>query len=213
MMMNGRWAMIVAFPLLAFAGCQDARATAGDTTKIPVPTDKFRVAIPAHWHLALSVHTDQSKVDSYVPEGQSREHWTDMLSVIVYDRSIYTELNDLADALGTIYNRICAVPAIVAPPTMTKDNGSAASLQIARCGKGRDGHAHIAVQRVIAGSDGFYVVKRAWTLPPVADSNNVAVPNAEMKEATAEVNAFHLCDTAQHSTACPNEGAARPTTR
>ena len=163
-----RRAMIVAIPLLAVAG-QHARAATGNTAALPVPSDKFHVAIPAHWHVALSVHTDQAKVDLYVPEGQTRQHWTDMLSVLVYDKSVYTDLNDVANALATTYNNICAIPASVAQPKMTTDNGSPASLQIARCGKGRDGVAHIVVQKAVVGSGGFYIVKRAWTLPPVAD--------------------------------------------
>jgi hypothetical protein len=213
MNVNMRCATIVAFPLLAFTGCQDARAPIGDTPAPPVPSDKFLVAIPAHWHVALSTDTGQMKLVAYVPEGQSREHWTDMLSVIVYDRSVYTDLNDVANALGATYNNICTIPAIVAQPDMTNDNGSPASLQIARCGRGREGHAHIVVQKAIVGSDGFHIVKRAWTLPPVADSNSVAIPEAEMKAATAELNEVHLCDTAQHSAACPNAGEAQPTTR
>jgi hypothetical protein len=210
---NMRWAMIVVFPLLAFAACQDQRAPIGDTAQPPVPPDKFRVAIPAHWHVALSTNTGQMKVDSYVPEGQSREHWRDMLSVIVYDRSVYADLQDVAHGLAATYNRICTIPAIVAQPNMTDDNGHNASLQIARCGRGADGSAHIAIQKAIVGSDAFYIAKRAWTLPPVADSNDVAVPDAEMKEATAELNDVHLCDTAEHSTPCADAGLARPTTR
>ena len=213
MIVNLRRATIVVLPLLAFAGCQDKQASIDDTTALPALSDKFRVAIPAHWHVALSLNTGQMKMVAYVSEGQSREHWTDMLSVIVYDRSVYTDLPDVANALGATYNSICAIPAIVAQPAMTNDNGSPASLQIARCGRGRDGNAHIVVQKAIAGSDGFYIAKRAWTLPPVADSNNVSVPDAEMKAATAELNEVHLCGTAQHATACPSALEARPATR
>jgi len=213
MIVNMRWAMIVAFPLLAFAGCQERKAPIGDTTALPVPPDKFRVVIPAHWHVALSTNTGQMKVDSYVPEGQSREHWTDMLSVIQYDRSVYNDLSDVAHGLAATYDRICTMPAIVAQPQVTNDNGHPASLQIARCGRGADGSAHIAVQKAIMGSDAFYIAKRAWTLPPVADSNSVTVPDAEIKAATAELNDVHLCDTAQRSAACPDAGETRPTTR
>lgn len=213
MIENMRWALIVAFSLLACTGCQDKQAPIADTTAPPVAPDKFHVAIPAHWHTALSLNTGQMKIVAYVPEGQSREHWTDMLSVIVYDRSVYTDLSDVANALGSTYNSICTIPAIVAPPSMTNDNGSPASLQIARCGRGREGDAHIVVQKAIAGSDGFYIVKRAWALPPVADSNSVAVPDAEMKAAIVELNEVHLCDTAQHATACSSAAEARPTAR
>src|SRR5271170_4044842 len=208
-----RWALIVAFPLLACTGCQDKQAPIADTTAPPVAPDKFHVAIPAHWHTALSLNTGQMKIVAYVPEGQSREHWTDMLSVIEYDRSVYTDLSDVAHGLAATYDRICTIPAIVAPPDMTNDNGYPASLQIARCVRGADGSAHIAVQKAIVGSDAFHIAKRAWTLPPVADSNSVAVPDAEMKAATAELNEVHLCDTAQHSAACTDSGQARPTAR
>jgi hypothetical protein len=208
-----RPAMIVAISLLAVGGCQDARAQTGDTTAAPVPFDKFHVAKPARWHVALSLDTSQTKLIAYVPEGQSRQHWTDMLSVIVYDKSVYTDLNDIGNALAATYDNICSIPAMVAQPKMTNDNGSAASLQTARCGRDREGLAHIVIQKAIAGSDGFYIVKRAWTRPPVADSNNVAVPDAEMKAAAAELNAVHLCDTAQHSSACRNAVGSRPATR
>jgi hypothetical protein len=203
-------AMIVAFPLLAFAGCHDRQAPIADTTALPPPFDKFRVAIPAHWNVALSLDTGQMKLVSYVPDGQSKAHWTDMLSVIVYDKSNYADLNDVAHALAATYNNICAIPPVVAQPVMTSDNGSQASLQIARCGKDREGRAHMAIQKAIARSDGFYIVKRAWTLPPVEDSNSVAVPDAEMKAATAALNDVHLCDPQQHATACASATAARP---
>ena len=124
-----RPAMIVAISLLAVGGCQDARAQTGDTTAAPVPFDKFHVAKPARWHVALSLDTSQTKLIAYVPEGQSRQHWTDMLSVIVYDKSVYTDLNDIGNALAATYDNICSIPAMVAQPKMTNDNGSAASLQ------------------------------------------------------------------------------------
>jgi hypothetical protein len=212
MNVNMRYATIGALALLALTGCRDAPAPVVGATVPAVPADKFPVAIPAHWHVALATDTGKIKLVAYVPEGQSREHWTDMLSVIVYDRSLYNDLNDVANGLGATYHNICAIPAIVAPPDMTTDNGSPASLQIARCGKGREGQAHIVVQKAIAGSDAIYVVKRAWTLPPVADSNDVGVPEAEMKAATAELDEVHLCDTAQHAAACLSAGEVRPAT-
>jgi hypothetical protein len=174
--------------LLLTASCADNRhLRVGDI--IPTsPAEHLQATLPAHWVVAHTVKTLQLDALEMVPEGQSRAHWTDMLTIVWIDRAVYHNLTDQAAALVQTFQKRCAAPAVETGPDWMEDGAYHATMQTLRCARSPEGFGHVMMVKTIKGHDAYYQAQRAWRLP----ADDVTVPASAMDAATRLLDGINL---------------------
>jgi hypothetical protein len=184
-----------ALAFLVLTGCQNS-PPAPVPIKGPViptsPGEKLVYLVPVHWHSAHVVQSIQVDSIEYVPPGQTRQQWTDMVTAVWIQRPIYHTLAGASAAMRATITKRCAVPPVFSPLQYTIGQEYDATTETIRCGRTPENFAHIAIIKTIKSDNGYYQLQRAWRQPAAADSYTITVSDAEMKAAGAVLAAFHL---------------------
>jgi len=181
--------------LLCLSACQNDPPAATPLKGPVIPTfpgEQLTYLVPVHWHSAHIVQTIQVDSIEYVPPGQTRQQWTDMVTAVWIQRAIYHTLADASAAMRATVTRRCAVPPVFSDLQYSIGQDFDATTETIRCGKTPELFGHIAIIKTIKSDNGYYQLQRAWRLPAATDSRNIIVSDTEMKAAGAVLAAFHL---------------------
>jgi hypothetical protein len=165
--------------LLSIAAC-GAMFAAAPITLPTQPGIRLTYLVPAGWHSAHVVQSLQVVSIEYVPPGQSRSQWTDMVTAVWMQRAMYNKLGDVSATLHATLTKRCLAPPALGDPDYIIGAVYDAIIETIRCGRTPDGFAQIAVIKTIKSDGGFYQLQRAWRRPAVADSYALRVPEPEM---------------------------------
>jgi len=184
--------------LAVLVGCT-GRALNSDGSPVGPPVDTGSEAIhfvvPEGSRIGFQAYRPGIQIMEYVPENQSVEHWTDMLTVLIMARDTAPDIDAFFQRMTNTFHSGCTVEPIVEAPTRFLDGHYQAGIQTAICGKSKQfGTGTVVVYKMIQGAHGFYQVQRAWNFPPVARSLDIPLTKAMRDSAAGRLALVHLCD-------------------
>ncbi len=187
---------LLALATATLVGCQSLDAPERKPFRLPTPpTEKLVYLVPAGWHATHVVQTVQVDSIEYVPPGQDRDHWTDMVTAAWINRAIYHHLGDMSATLHDMLGHRCAVPPAFTDPTYITGDAYDATIETVRCGKNPEGFGYVAILKTIKTDAGYYQLQRAWRRPPVPDSHDLAVSNGDMTIAMKILDTLAIVET------------------
>ena len=134
------------------------------------------------------------QITEYVPEHESVERWTNMLTVLIMARSSAPDIDAFFARMSYTFQIACAVGAVVEPPVRFFDGAYPAGMQTATCGKSvQFGSGNATIYKMIQGEHGFYQVQRAWNFPPTDRSEDIKLTQKMRDSARARLDDVHLC--------------------
>jgi hypothetical protein len=157
--------------------------TAGPMTLPTSPGARLVYLVPAGWHSAHVVQSLQVMSIEYVPPGQTRAQWTDMVTAVWMQRAMYNKLGDVSATLHATLTKRCAVPPAYGDPDYIIGARYDATVETIRCGRTPDGFAQVAVIKTLKSDGGYYQLQRAWRRPSAVDSHALAVSQGDMAAA------------------------------
>ena len=188
-------------------GCT-GRILNADGSPVAPPVDTgsevIHFIVPEGSKKAFQANRPGFQIVEYVPETQSIEQWTDMLTVLIIERSTAPDIDAFLDRMTNTFHLGCAIESIVEAPVRFLDGQYPAGIQVAICGKSKKfGTANVVMYKMIQGSRGFYQVQRAWNFPAVVRSQDVPLTTAMRDGAMEQLAPVHLCDRQAPSQNCP----------
>ena len=159
----------------------------------PLKAENLLVAQPAGFKVGYQSNLDNSAISEWVPEGQSVDAWTQMLTVQVY-RGTKVEPATFLQGVGKKWSDAC--PGSSGKGIFTgQTNGYIVSMLVLRCPKNpTTGKPETTAFRVIKGNDALYSVQRAFRSEPA---------DAELDDVMHYLAKVSVCDTRAPEHPCP----------
>jgi hypothetical protein len=191
---------IALFLCILLLGCAGT-ARHGQESTYP---NTARIQVPDGWRVGSSSHNATMRVLEFVPQDQSVDSWTDMITIIVvYHRSAA----DLSDYLNNMREHLpqgCDVPSVLSEPIRLTDHGYEAATQTVACGKSRRfGKGEFMMQKVMMGENAIFDVQRAWRFAATQRSEDLPLSEAQRADGTAYLDTVWLCNMTVESPGCP----------
>jgi hypothetical protein len=167
--------------------------------------ERLIVRPPPGWHLAFTDDKPEVLLEEHVPDGQSVDNWTDMVTVITFRGFTREPLAFFANALAHSAVGGCEKrPSIGRPQEGAQEGGYPVMFQIVACPKTkRWGSAEVFMAKTIKGREATYQVQRAWRMPPRESVQELQLAKEELERASAYLATTYVCDTRVPSTPCP----------
>lgn len=148
---------------------------------------------PKYFKVGFQSNRDNRLMSEWVPENQTVEDWTEMITVQVF-RGASVEAAAFLQNVGARYMGAC--PGTTAKGIFTgTTNGYVVSMLVLKCPKNPNSEKpETTAFRVIKGSDALYSVQYAWRLVPT---------DQEMDGAMHVLGSVTVCDTRSPSHPCP----------
>jgi hypothetical protein len=159
-----------------------------------IENETLLFAPPKDFKVGFQSNHDRQLMTEWIPDGETVDEWTQMLTVQVY-RGSTIDAATFLKALGTRYSAAC--PGTTAQGIYTGDaNGYVVSMLLLRCPKNPGtGKPETTAFRVIRGQDALYSVQRAWRKVPSDEDVRVVM------QALGRVT---VCDTRTPVHPCPS---------
>ena len=160
----------------------------------PLKAESLLLAQPAGFKVGYQSNHADSAISEWIPEGQSVEAWTEMLTVQVY-RGAKVDAATFLQGVGKKWSGAC--PGSGGKGIFTgQTNGYAVSMLVLRCPKNlTTGKPETAAFRVIKGNDALYSVQRAFRSEPT---------DAELDDVMHYLAKVSVCDTRAPEHPCPS---------
>ena len=196
--------------LTCLFGCSgriiEANVGARQTSTAPLVDtgpELLHVIVPEGSKIGYQANRPGLQIREYVPERESVEHWTNMLTVLIMARSSAPDIGAFFDRMANTFQIGCAVAAIVEPPVRYSDGPYPAGTQTATCGRSvQFGTGSAVIYKMIQGEHGFYQVQRAWNFPPADRSEDIKLTQSMRDGAAARLSDVHLCDRQKPAQTC-----------
>jgi hypothetical protein len=156
--------------------------------------ENLLIAQPAGFKVGYQANKDDTAISEWVPEGQSVDAWTQMLTVQVY-RGAKVEAATFLQGVGKKWSDAC--PGSTGKGIFTgQTNGYVVSMLVLRCPKNlTTGKPETTAFRVIKGNDALYSVQRAFRSEP---------SDAELDDVMHYLAKVSVCDTRAPDHPCPS---------
>jgi hypothetical protein len=156
--------------------------------------ENLLVAQPEGFKVGYQANKDNSAISEWVPEGQSVDAWTQMLTVQVY-RGSKADPATFLQSIGKQWSDAC--PGSSGKGIFTgQTNGYVVSMLVLRCPKNlTTGKPETTAFRVIKGSDALYSVQRAFRSEP---------SDTELDDVMHYLAKVSVCDTRAPDHPCPS---------
>ncbi|MEQ8660102.1 MAG: hypothetical protein RLW62_04735 [Gammaproteobacteria bacterium] len=156
--------------------------------------EQLLFAKPEDWHEVFAEVEDNLSTNEYVPADQSAENWKEMVTVQV--------IFGMADANPDgVLSRIVrhledGCPGFSAQPIELGGTGDYPTLAVMlMCPKNPEsGHGDFILVRGIAGKESFYILQKAWRVPPFEPDSAPPVSLDERKFWLGYLAYLTVCD-------------------
>jgi len=172
----------------------------------PGAGEQLYVAPPQGWVMGFHDQQGNVEVTELVPQGQSVQDWTEMLTVQLItgkpERSPQEVLKDQVEELQKACDDIGA--GATAPQV---ENGYDTAIRAIACTKSKQwGKGELTLYKVIRGRERLYVIARAWRGAPF-DKEHLPVPPEKTQEWLRFMQQVSLCDSRDGQRPCPGQRA------
>ena len=149
---------------------------------------------PAEFKVGYHSEQGQQTLTEFVPQAQTVEDWTEMVTVQIY-HGMSVSSGGFLQNVGSRY--VAACPGTTSKGIMTgKTNGYAVSMLVLSCPNNPGtGKPETTAFRVIKGSDAVYSVQHAW---------RSAVSDIDMAKFMRDLGTATVCDARSGDHPCPN---------
>lgn len=172
--------------------------------------ERFFVALPQQWTEVARSRQQGAKVVAYVPQGQTAEAWTDMLSLQVYPEMTALPARAFYERSLKNVQDTCDNPQAGALQTGLS-NDYPAAFWVLGCGLNRAiGRGETSFFRLIQGDGGLYMAQRTWRTDPYLDGSGPGIPAQAHDQAIELLSSFGVCDPTDPDHPCPDMGASTP---
>ena len=160
----------------------------------PLQAENLLVAQPAGFKVGYQANKDSTAISEWVPEGQSVDTWTQMLTVQVF-RGSKVDPAAFLQQIGKKWTDAC--PGSTGKGIFTgQTNGYVVSMLVLRCPKNlTTGKPETTAFRVIKGGDALYSVQRAFRSEP---------SDAELDDVMHYLAKVSVCDSRAPDHPCPS---------
>ena len=185
--------------LSAALGLRGAAAPAASGTRVIVPVFHRLVAftLPAPFRMSFERTTGNIYVREHVPEGQSSEDWTRMISLTGVQGMAYSAgatPQGYLQALARGFQRHCPdtyVSLDLGPQPLAREPTFATVVSCGRVSSGGKAHSETSVMVAIQGSDDFYALQ--WTEHGADSSHPLALDGKSWSARLAQLGPVQLC--------------------
>jgi hypothetical protein len=163
-----------------------------------------RVEVPVGWRVGSTSHNAAMRLLEFVPQDQSVDSWTDMITIIVVYHRSAADFSDFLNSLQEHLSQGCEVPPVLSKSNRLTDHGYEAATQTVTCGKSkRFGKGEIMMQKVMMGDNAIFDVQRAWRFAPTQRSEDLPLSEAQREDGAAYLDTVWLCNLTVESPGCP----------
>jgi hypothetical protein len=167
-----------------------------------IANENLLFAQPSDFKVGYKSSHDNSTMTEFVPNDQTVDDWTEMLTVQVFRRATVDSATFL-QGVGKRYIDACPGTTVEKGRMFTGTvNGYVVSMLLLRCPKNPStGKPETTAFRVIKGNDALYSVQHAWR----------AVPSGQqLADAMAALGKVIVCDTRTQDHPCPSFDSLLP---
>jgi hypothetical protein len=155
--------------------------------------------LPKGYKLGNTVHEKNIRMHEYFPEGQDPDDWSEMLTTQIYQgmgQSPHPPEQYLRK-LAQSWLSYCAGSTVMIPPSAsTISNGYPTATLMIHCPFSPvTGKPEYTLFRAIKGTDGIYLVQKAFAYAPNSD---------QVEQAFDYLASVYICDTRSNDHPCPD---------
>ncbi len=167
--------------------CVSAQPSVQDENLLFAPPRSFKVGYQSS--------RDNLSMTEFVPQNESVEDWSEMLTVQVF-RHAAVEAPTFLQGLGSRYMKDCPGTVVEKGRMFTgTSNGYVVAMLVLRCPNNPStDKPETTIFRIIKGNDALYSVQHAWRLVP---------SDEQMAAAMKAMGNVIVCDTRTHEHLCP----------
>ncbi|MEQ8234516.1 MAG: hypothetical protein RLW61_06395 [Gammaproteobacteria bacterium] len=168
----------------------------------PPEGEQLLFAKPEGWHEVFSEVEDNLTTNEYVPKDQTAENWTEMVTVQVVFGMADASPDGVLSRIVRHLEEGC--PGFSAQPIELGGTGDYPTLAVMlMCPKNPDsGRGDFILVRGIAGEESFYILQKAWRVPPFAPDSPPPVSLEERKFWLGYLAYLTVCDPSKGN--CPD---------
>ena len=194
--MRHRWMRIAGLPL-ALAAASGIAGPSAPRTISPVFHQLVAFSLPASFKMAFENTTDRLESREYVPEGESVDEWTKMITFtgvrgLAYNKEATPQAYLLA--LGRGFQRHCPDTFVSLDLGPQPSIPQASFITVASCGRvssGGKAHSETSVMLAIKGTDDYYTLQ--WTERGRDSSHPLALDSRYWSSRLAQLTPVQLC--------------------
>lgn len=177
---------VMAFVAFAVTGSAPAWAQ--------LQNENLLVAMPAGFKVGFQVARSGMKMQEWVPDGQSVEDWTEMVTVQIFGGAQKVDPAQFLSNIEEQWLKAC-LGSRASDVASSTANGYAVSSVELRCPLNKKtGKPEDTLFRAIKGNDSLYVVQKAFRFDPNEDQRN---------ETAKFLDAVSVCDARTDEHPCP----------
>ncbi|MEH6629386.1 MAG: hypothetical protein V7776_01085 [Halopseudomonas aestusnigri] len=125
----------------------------------------FMASIPDGWQALPRATKAQQTSAEWLPQGQTVENWTDMITVQVFPGWAEGDVSVFLDELADIYKQNCEVSGAT-PPLKDKVNGFLTGFRLINCTRDLTRNSgEVSLFRALIGKNAAYLIQRVFRVP------------------------------------------------
>ena len=190
-------ALILRVLVCAAAGACAAAAPGGERVVVPVFHRLVAFTLPAPFKMSFERTSGNIYVREHVPEGQSSDEWTRMITLTGVQGMAYSAgatPQGYLEALARGFQRHCPdtyVALDLGPQSLAHEPAFATVVSCGRVSSGGKAHSETSVMVAIRGSDDFYALQ--WTERGPDSSHPLALDGRYWSARLAQLGPVTLC--------------------
>ncbi len=154
--------------------------------------------VPAGYKLGFQQATDQMKMMEFIPEGESVEDWSEMITIQMFDPANRNE--EFYERLDSLVKEACEDGSTHVTATR-EENGYPVKVFQMYCPENlKTGMGEVTFLKTIEGKDKFYVVQKAWRTEKYSDDDTLT--EEDYVTWIQYLKAVYVCDSRVESRKC-----------
>jgi hypothetical protein len=169
---------------------------------------------PLGYKVGFQATRDHTTVTELMPEGESVENWTEMVTVQVF-RDMKASPDVFQKTVKLLWMNACPNGTVTAP-VMGNENGYPSAYWAMRCPlNSRTGKPEATFVKTIKGNDAFYVIQKAFTFAPSNEQTALWVQYLRAIQVCDERLADRRCSASEvwKLSNAPDQSLAKPGTQ
>ena len=163
--------------------------------------ENFIVTMIKGFKLGNHQNTNKVLLNEYIPEGETVQNWTKMITVLIFLGRKDIEVKNYLGLMTQGFASACQKMATGKPALENIRGYEAGTIILACTREKKTGKGSLTLVRVYKGNDSFYVIQRAWRGAPF-QSTELLVSKDEINSWVAHFNRIYVCDTRSAKHAC-----------
>ncbi|HEY3646199.1 MAG TPA: hypothetical protein VGM16_12745 [Gammaproteobacteria bacterium] len=147
---------------------------------------------PPGWITADEKYEDDGDIIEYVPQGQTAENWSEMLTFQTFKKAANADPAGYLSNMAALAKLHCASSNLLLKDSVKDTNGLRTEIGLLGCAKdSKTGEDETTLFKVISGHQALYVGQMAKRSDPAAPANQPS--DAEIQDWETLLDSFKIC--------------------